>query len=245
MDNSNPPSRRASSALIFNLLTVLMLMGICVVLGYFVIVFNNPQSLINPYRPIIIPTIPPTPTITNTPIQLPPTFTPVPTRTPQPTDTPNPSATPLPTFTPFTLFTPVPGEETPTPESKYPYLVQAGNPIQVQNVTHPELGCEWMGVGGQAIDQNGAPIVGLVVQLGGTLGGFTQDMLTLTGSAAQFGYGPGGYEFKLGDGPVASNDSLYVQLLDQEGLPLSDKIFFDTSADCEKVLILVNFVAQE
>jgi hypothetical protein len=29
--------------------------------------------------------------------------------------------------------------------------------------------------------------------------------------------------------------------MDQEGKPLSEKIYFDTFADCEKALVLVNF----
>jgi hypothetical protein len=54
-------------------------------------------------------------------------------------------------------------------------------------------------------------------------------------------YGPGGYEFELGEGPVASTQTLWVQLLDQAMLPLSDKIYFDTFSECDKNLILINF----
>ena len=96
-----------------------------------------------------------------------------------------------------------------------------------------------MGLGGQVFALNGAPLKFLTVHLGGTLGGGTLDVLTLTGTAPQ--YGEGGYEFTLADSVIASNDSVWVELLDQGGLPLSDKIYFDTYADCERNQILINF----
>ena len=54
-------------------------------------------------------------------------------------------------------------------------------------------------------------------------------------------YGPGSYEFVLGDQPVDSTQALWVQLFDQAMLPLSDQVYFDTFADCDKNLILINF----
>jgi len=41
--------------------------------------------------------------------------------------------------------------------------------------------------------------------------------------------------------PQNTNDALYVQLLDQAGLPISEQITFDTFADCSKNLILIRF----
>ena len=94
-------------------------------------------------------------------------------------------------------------------------------------------------MGGQAFDMQGAPIVGLTIQLGGSLAGEPVNLLSLTGTAVQ--YGPAGYEFSLGDKPAASNSTLWVQLLDQAGLPLSAKVYFDTFDDCSKNLVLINF----
>jgi hypothetical protein len=54
-------------------------------------------------------------------------------------------------------------------------------------------------------------------------------------------YGTSGYEFVLGNAPIASNKTLYVQLVDQSGIPLSDKIEVTTSADCSKNLVIVRF----
>ena len=107
------------------------------------------------------------------------------------------------------------------------------------------MGCSLMGVGGQVVDAKGAPQLGLVVKLHGTLAGQAIDMLTLTGSAAQFGYGPSGYEFVLADEPVPSSNELYIQILDQEGGPLSAQIVFNTFADCSRNLILISFVEKE
>jgi hypothetical protein len=63
--------------------------------------------------------------------------------------------------------------------------------------------------------------------------------MTLTGIALN--YGRAGYEFTLADKPIASNDMLWVQLLDQIGAPISEKVYFDTYAECEKNLIIINF----
>jgi hypothetical protein len=54
-------------------------------------------------------------------------------------------------------------------------------------------------------------------------------------------YGPSGFEFVLGTAPVASNDTLYVQLVDQQNIPLSDPVSIDTSTDCSKNLVMVRF----
>ena len=88
-------------------------------------------------------------------------------------------------------------------------------------------------------DQNGSPIVGIVVHLEGTLDGKKVEMTTVSGINPE--YGKSGFEFVLGDTLVNSRDTLYVQLLDQAGLPLSDKVYIDTFNDCKKNLVLVRF----
>ena len=122
-----------------------------------------------------------------------------------------------------------------------PFVLNQGDPVSIPNIAHPDLGCNWMGIAGKAHNLSGAPIVqGLFIQLGGTLNGKPMDnMLGTTGMVAD--YGPGGYEFTLGDKPIASTQTLWVQLFDQAMIPLSDRIYFDTFSDCNKNLILVNF----
>jgi hypothetical protein len=97
-----------------------------------------------------------------------------------------------------------------------------------------------MGVAGQVFDLSGAPISGQQVRVGGFLGGKPVDLLTLTGLTSAYGTN-GFYEFTLGDAPMASNRSLWVQLLDQAGLAMSEKIFFATYDSCDDNLIFVNF----
>jgi hypothetical protein len=121
-----------------------------------------------------------------------------------------------------------------------PFILHRGDPVAIPNIGHPEAGCDWMGVAGRAFNMSGAPIAtGLFVQLKGALEGEEVEMLRMTGTATQ--YGEGGYEFVLGEKPVASSETLWVQLFDQAMLPLSDKILFDTFSECNKNLTLVNF----
>jgi hypothetical protein len=98
-----------------------------------------------------------------------------------------------------------------------------------------------MGVGGQVLDINNAPVTGLIIQLGGELPGvkIPEHFITLTGVAIN--YGRSGYEFKLADKPIASRMSLWLQLLNQSGGSLSDKVYFDTYDNCEKNLIIIDF----
>lgn len=230
-------------SLLLNILTVILLVGIGCVTLTFITIFNNPQA--NPivaFRPIVIPTVPPTLTPTITPQQLPPTFTPEPSPLPSATPTLRPSSTPLPTETPFSLVTPPTQNPNATPTSAFPYVVQEGNPRYADySVINPTLGCNWMGVGGQVFE-NGVPKQGLVIELGGSLEGFTINALAVTGIAQN--YGLAGYELPISDGPIASNKTLYIQLLDQSGAPLSDKIYFDTFDTCDKNLILINLLRQ-
>ena len=118
------------------------------------------------------------------------------------------------------------------------FELQIGSPVYIPD----ERGCEHMGVGGKVYDSEGAPIVGLAVRMGGELGGMSIGLLdTLTGSAAdRFGYG--GYYFELSDEPVASEGTLWIQVLDpSSGLPLSNKVLLNTFENCEQNLVFVNW----
>jgi hypothetical protein len=231
--------------LILNVLTVFALLGVLCVAAIFINIFFVPQTPLNPFKPPTLePTLaPPTETpfarqrlpATNTPN--PPTMTPVPSDTPTPEPTQPPSATP----TRFVLvsLTPVPVTEE-LDLSAVSFELKEGSPIALQNFAHLDDGCNWMGVAGHVYTLNGEVVEqGVAIQLGGFLAGTTIDLLSVTGFATQ--YGPGGFEFILADRPIATTNALYLQLLDQAGLPLSEKIFFDTFEDCEQNLILVDF----
>jgi hypothetical protein len=89
------------------------------------------------------------------------------------------------------------------------------------------------------LDKNNSPVNGIVVHIAGKLGSEAIDSLTVSGTAPQ--YGQGGFEFALGTTPVATKNTLWIQLLDQAGLPLSDRITIATYTACEKNLILIRF----
>jgi hypothetical protein len=222
--------------LVWNLLTIFVLLTAICIGGYYFLIFFNPQSGLNPFPPPPMPELISTqsvPTSTNTPKPiLPPTWTPTPVSTATKTPTPEPTYTLQPGEDPPTPMTRVPGEG-------MPFVMQEGNPQYIPNIYHPDAGCNWLGVGGQVIGLNGGPVLYLSIQLGGTLNGEAVDLITISGTAPQ--YGQAGYEFKLAEAPVDSTQSLYVQLLDQADLPLSEKLYFDTFNNCDQNLILINF----
>lgn len=246
-----------STAIIWNILTVVVVvMTICLCIGFGSLLIN-PQSSINPFPPPTRPVEAEFPTATPTPKSvLPPTWTPAPTIFA--TDTPLPTNTQVPTNTAPVLESPTPAEPTQTQEvgqptntpvlvtpsatasEGMPFVLHPGDPVAINNIGHQELGCNWMGVAGRAFDLSGAPIEqGLFVQLKGIVNGEEVEMLGMLGMVAT--YGPGSYEFVLGETPIESSQLLYVQLFDQAMLPLSNQIYFDTFADCDKNLILINF----
>jgi hypothetical protein len=221
-------------AIAWNILAILILLTAVCVGSIFLMIFINPYSSLNPFppptQPVLAPTNTPLPTLRDD--ILPPTWTPTPTA--EATEAP----TPEPTYT----LTPVIPQPTDGPQETLEgmaFVMQEGNPQYIPNIYHPDAGCSWMGVGGQVIGLNGGPVLYLSIKLGGSLNGEAIELITISGTAPQ--YGQAGYEFKLSDQPVDSVQNLYVELLDQADLPLSEKYYFDTFNDCEKNLILINF----
>jgi hypothetical protein len=231
--------RRDTSALILNLLTGLVILTALCLGSVFLMVFINPYIGFNPFPPPTLPALTSFPTSTPEPvIILPATWTPTPSQVPTSTRTPEPTLAPTPS--PVAGTQAVQTAQLTAAGGGMPFVLHAGDPVAIPNIAHPEAGCEWMGVAGRAFNLSGAPISGgLFVQLGGTLDGLEQEMLSMTGTSNQ--YGEGGYEFMLGEKPIASKQTLWVQLLDQAMLPLSDKIVFNTNAECNKNLTLINF----
>ncbi|MBN2147860.1 MAG: hypothetical protein JW726_10745 [Anaerolineales bacterium] len=240
-EKRRPKRRKRSFDVVWNVITILILFSVACVGIIGILIFANPSGTMNPWPPpteIVIPTLPFTATPTVTPrITLQPSWTPtVEQLVPTSTNTPRPSATPILTDTPVG-FVP---SQTPTPGG-FTFVVQRGSPSAISGQGfHPDVGCNWMGVAGQATSLSGQPVIGLFVQLGGSLEGRAlETMLTMTGTAIQ--YGQAGFEFTLADRPIPSQGTLWVQLLDQQNLPLSDKVYFDTYAECEKNLIVIYF----
>jgi hypothetical protein len=222
---------------IWDILSIVMLvLTVCLVI-YFLIIFINPGSNFNILPPGGKAVFgPQTPTATAAPIQLQPTWTASPTLQLTPSETPRPTFTPYFTNTPFSL---VPPTRTPRP-TKTPKAPFSASTQQVEStVIHQDLACNWAGIGGTITDVNGSQVVGMVVVLRGTLNGTTIEQQTVSGINKE--YGQSGFEFVLGNAPVESKATLYVQLVDLQNIPLSDPVYVNTSSDCTKNLVLVRF----
>lgn len=224
-----PRKKRNLGGCLMNVLSGILVAGTLIVSLIFLIIFVNPQASINPLPPTTLPALVKTWTPSPTPRPvLPPTWTPTtspttePTATPTPTDTPSPSETPIPTADLASGTT---------------FRVEDGAPIYEENTT---AGCSWLGVAGEVFDKDGEPVPGILVEVGGTIGDEPIDGLTLTGMAAA--YGESGYEILLAEAPAESDSTVYVQLLDQANLPLTEAFYFQTYDSCDSNLIKVNFV---
>lgn len=233
---------------LWNGLTLFALLITLAAVVVMLVIFNDPKSTVNPFPPPALPEeiILPTATATQ-----PPTLTP----TLPPTSTPTTQITAAATEIPTTIPTPtvevlvVPGTPSavqplqPTPEETQPnrFAFELQTPPQAlsANLYDPTRDCSWMGVAGRVFDLESRPVKGIRVALTGYLGFNKVDLLSLSGTALQ--YGPSGYEFTLSNSPVASTKRLSIQLFDQSDLPLSPKVVFDTYAECETNLIVIDF----
>lgn len=184
-----------------------------------------------------------------------PTLTALPTDTPiLPTETYPATPENTPTFTPS-----IQPSDTPTPSageaaakilgvqiSELPsrfFVIQADTPVGMPNWANAEAGCNWLGVAGQVFNLQGDPEINLVIEAGGTLEGEPVIGLALTGLESV--YGPGGYEIKLSDHPVASKNEVWLQVKDGSGEKLSFPIYVETFNDCNQNLILLNLIEVE
>jgi hypothetical protein len=234
-DGKPSGSRSVSGPMpIWDMLSILVLVITGCLVIYFGLIFFNPNSALNPLRPGAFG--PQTPTETPTPLQLEATWTPSPTLFVSPTNTSRPTFTPIPSNTPFSL---VPPTKTPKPTSTPKAPFSASQQQTDSTVIHPDLACNWAGIGGTVADASGSPVIGIVVVLGGSLNGNAISQQTVSGVSSQ--YGQSGFEFVLGNAPVASTKTLYVQLVDQSNIPLSAPVYVTTSSDCSKNLVLVRF----
>ncbi|GAB4532260.1 MAG: hypothetical protein Fur0018_20760 [Anaerolineales bacterium] len=137
----------------------------------------------------------------------------------------------------------IPPTDTPVPtEPVWPYQVQIGMPRRVPNLFHANGTCEWMGIGGQVLDVNGAPATDFIaVEVTGRIAGLTVNQFTSIGMAPA--YGPAGFEITLANQPLGSTGSLQIRLYDANLQPLSAPVTFDTAPSCQENLVLINFTA--
>ena len=238
------PEKRSFSIDRLDIFSILLLIAAACLGAYFLLVFVNPYTALNPLHPNtpVPPVILPSPT--NTPLELNELWTMTPTIQPTITPTSRSTFTPIPTETPLILytetFTPEPPAATSTPKMPFDATIQSID----SKIIHPDTNCDWLGVGGTITDANNSHIQGIVVRIGGTLVGKSISRILPSEymiSGITPIYGRSGFEFVIGEVPVPSNDTLWIRLFDQAGLPLSDEIHFSTTADCEKNLVLIRF----
>ena len=115
-------------------------------------------------------------------------------------------------------------------------------PIFMANFVHTEEACNWQGVAGQVFDANFVPVKNYIVKITGKYNNQSVNLVGVTGMVAGLPYGPGSYEIVLGNKPLTSLDTLSIQLLNASGDPLTTPLSFSTSADCDKNLVLINFM---
>jgi hypothetical protein len=236
IDFDKPGQKSAPTLQVWDILSIcVLLVTICVGL-YYVLVFINPNIPLNPFSPQrLMANMIPTPTIT--PLVMPATWTPSATPYIPATDTPRPTFTPFQTPTPFSLASPT---NTPIPSRtpKAPYSARVDYIASTKY--RPEFGCNWLGVAGIVLDKNNAHHIYIQVLLVGTLDGQPINNITVSGTSPQY-YGASGFEFQLGSTPLDSTGTLFLQLRDQGGVPLSENIYINTYSSCSKNMVFVTF----
>ncbi|GEM_PF-3093759 len=145
-----------------------------------------------------------------------------------------PTPTPLPP-----ALTPAPQVPTVTAPAALPDLMAfglAGNRVvYTTQFTHPDLGCNWQGLGGQVLGMQGEPLTGFTIRVEGV----TDPTLVLeTVSGAETAYGPSGWELQLAGGP---NSHVYRVTLYQGQRRVSDPKVVAFPNDCARNLGIMNF----
>ena len=197
------------------------------------------------------PTLP-TPTVTQTNTMT-PTVSLTPTQTPTPrlrTRTPS-GGNQLPTSTPLLLLnaaeteianlkiakTSISASSTPAATPDMWFEIQGQPGATNAEIIYPNAECSWMGVAGLVNDARGDPIIGLYVQVGNFPDGEIRE--TLTGLFPI--YGESGYEITIARPVIEIPQPLWIQLLNESHVPVSEKVYFKPSNSCERSLILINF----
>jgi hypothetical protein len=89
-------------------------------------------------------------------------------------------------------------------------------------------------------------VAGVKVSVTGLLNGVLISQQGVTASAddanALHSYGPSPFEIQIGKQPIDAKSSVVVQLVDAKGNALSRPVPVDTYQDCQKNLVLINFV---
>lgn len=145
-----------------------------------------------------------------------------------------PTPTPIPP-----ALTPWPQVPTVTAPPQLPDLMAFGlegnRVVFTSQFTHPELGCNWQGIGGQITGMNGQPLLGYTIRLEGVTDP-TLILTTVSGGATA--YGPSGWEIKVADAP---NTHVFRVTIYQDERRVSDPKLVAFSGECSRNLGIMNF----
>lgn len=232
---------RKKNNFIWNVLTLFIMLAMALTIIVQLTIFTNPYAIFNPFPPVEIPVLASIPIATFTIPEPTPIIIPTELPTELPESSPTPKATDIIEIQDGTLVVETPvlvPTETPF-VGYYAFAIQNEPNTITSTIFKPDLECNWTGVAGQVFDLQGRPVKGIRVWLKGTFDNKSIDYLGLTLESSP--YGPSGFEFTLGETPKNTTEKLYLQLLDQAGIPISDRVYFDTFEDCDKNLVLINF----
>ena len=178
---------------------------------------NTPLPPLDAPTRVVINT--PRPTMTSTLAATLPPNTATPTNTPTPTDTATPGPTPTVTNT----------------RSPFPFTKDLTSPQYLQNYAN-NAGCDWMGIAGIVLDENGNPVPHgeYVVHVWDS----GIDLRVVVGDAPA--YGPSGYEQFLFNEPRFQENN--VQLETRSGTAVSQVYRLQTRTSCNENLIRFDFI---
>jgi hypothetical protein len=223
----------------FDQLTTLFLaLTIVLALVYAVIFVADPfnSAALAQSRPTPTPLF--TPTATR-PATWTPTATPGPTDTPGPTSTPTATSTPGPTRTPVASSTPTPTHTPPGPTfSPFKFTKTNDEIVYIADPYGAACGA-WLGVGGQTLNIDGAPLPGVtVVGWGGPIPEQNKRVF-VSGSSDRINglyHSTAAYEIFIG----APGDFDFQIQVYENGQPVSDIIHLRMRSDCRADLAVVN-----
>lgn len=176
-----------------------------------------------------------TPTITKTTT---PTETPTVTATSTATNTPTITPTFTPSNTPTVTNTPQPTNTAPptaTQEVSNQYA-RAGSTVFTSNYAN-SAGCAWTGIAGQIFDVNGVPQNGVRVQV------WNSDFTFIVVSGNMPGYGGDGWWEQFISNELVEG-RWFVQVVDENGGPLSPSVTVNLKTNCSQNLAIVKFQQQ-
>lgn len=192
-------------------------------LAYYVIVFANPTSSLNPFPPDVEVTAVAAEIATPT---LPPTWTPTATTTVTPTRTVTPSPTPTNTPTSTPTATPEPGTETSTPLPTEPPgpTPTPQPPLYLSSGMWAGPDCGWTGVFGVVWTATDLPKNGAQIHL------WTEQGLDFYSAPTD---PDGNYMIQVSGEPFAAR--WFMEIV-EDGVPQSEVIIFETSLGCQNGL---------